>query len=114
MTNTSDIEGMFAFPFQTEIAFLVSIFTTAKHLVVSGWSHINQKQYWNACLCVLLLLAYVGFIAGVVCAVMPWLKCFIVSKLGLSVLWVAPVKSGLTWSIGRMVAAICRKFSSIN
>jgi hypothetical protein len=36
MKNTSDIVGMLAFPFQTEIAFVVAIFTTAQRLVVSA------------------------------------------------------------------------------
>lgn len=73
--------------------------------------HIEQKQYWGACLCIWLLVAYVGLCAAVVWAVAPWLKAFIVSKFALSALWVTPVKSGLLWGIGKMVRAICRKFT---
>lgn len=76
MKNTSDIVGTSVFPFQTEIAFIIAIFTTTQRLVVSAGDHISQKQYWSACLCVLLLVAYVGLTAGVVWAVMPWLKTF--------------------------------------
>nr|ASU06011.1 hypothetical protein ECSA44_05886 [Escherichia coli] len=35
MKNLSDIVGMFAFPFQTEIAFVAAIYPTAKNLTVS-------------------------------------------------------------------------------
>lgn len=111
MNNTSDIVGMFAFPYQTEIAFVMAIFTTAKNLAVSAWGHIGQKQYWSAWLCVLLLVSYVGLTAAVVWAVVPWLKAFIVSKFALSTLWVTPVKSGLLWGIGKVVGATCRKFT---
>lgn len=76
MKNTSDIVGTSVFLFQTEIAFIIAIFTTTQRLVVSARDHISQKQYWSACLCVLLLVAYVGLTAGVVWAVMPWLKTF--------------------------------------
>jgi hypothetical protein len=42
MKNTSDIVGMLAFPFQTEIAFVVAIFTTAQRLVVSAGPHLPE------------------------------------------------------------------------
>ncbi|ELY6251530.1 abortive infection protein [Cronobacter sakazakii] len=103
--------GTGLFPFQTEIAFGLAIITTAKNLSVSAWGHIGQKQYWSACLCIWLLVAYVGLCAAVVWAVVPWLKAFIVSKLALSALWATPVKSGLLLGIGKMVGAICRKFT---
>ncbi|WPS11036.1 abortive infection protein (plasmid) [Klebsiella aerogenes] len=111
MKNMSDIVGTIVFPFQTEIAFIVAIFTTAQRLVVCAWGHICQKQYWSAWLCVLLLVLYVGLTAAVVWVVMPWLKAFIVSKFALSTLWATPVKSVLLWGIGKMVGAICRKFT---
>ncbi|HFZ1748376.1 abortive infection protein [Klebsiella oxytoca] len=111
MKNTSDIVGMLAFPFQTEIAFAVAIFTTAQRLVVSARDHICQKQYWSACLCVLLLVAYVGLTAGVVWAVVPWLKTFFLVKLAISPFWVMPLRSLLLWGIGKMVASICRCFT---
>ena len=111
MNSTSDIVGMFAFPFQTEIAFVIAIFTTVKRLVVSTSDHIGQKQYWSAWLCVLLLVAYVGLTAAVVWAVVPWLKAFIVSKFAVSALWVTPVKSGLLWGIGKVVGTAYRKFT---
>lgn len=111
MNNMSDIVGMFAFPFQTEIAFVTAIFSTAKRLTVSTRGHICQKQYWSASLCVLLLMAYVGVTAAVVWAVMPWLKALIVSKLAISAYWAWPAKRFLFWSIGKMVGAISRKFS---
>lgn len=111
MDFLNDTEGTVLFPFQTEIAFVLAIITTAKDLSVSAWGHIGQKQYWGACLCIWLLVAYVGLCAAVVWAVAPWLKAFIVSKLALSALWVTPVKSGLLWGIGKMVRAICRKFT---
>lgn len=111
MKNTSDIVGTFVFPFQTEIAFVIAIFTTAQRLVVSARDHICQKQYWSACLCIMLLVAYVGLTAGVVWTVVPWLKTFFLVKLAISPFWVMPVKSLLLWSIGKMVAAICRKFT---
>lgn len=71
MKNLSDIVGMFAFPFQTEIAFVAAIYPTAKNLTVSTRGHIGQKQYWSAWLCVMLLMVYVGFAAAVVWAVVP-------------------------------------------
>lgn len=111
MKNTSDIVGTFVFPFQTEIAFIVAIYTTAKNLVVSARDHICQKQYWSACLCVLLLVAYVGLTAGVVWAVVPWLKTFFLVKLAISPFWVMPLRGLLLWGIGKMVGAICRKFT---
>ncbi|AOI29415.1 TPA: abortive infection protein [Citrobacter freundii] len=111
MKNMSDIVGMFAFPYQTEITFVAAIFKIAKRLAISAGGHICQKQYWSACLCVLLLMTYVGTTATVVWVVMPWLKAFIVSKFALSPLWATPVKSGLIWGIGKMVAAIRRKFT---
>ncbi|HCT4795739.1 TPA: abortive infection protein [Enterobacter hormaechei] len=111
MKNLFETEGTVLFPFQTEIAFVLAIITTAKDLSVSAWGHIGQKQYWSASLCILLLVAYVGLCAAVVWAVVPWLKAFIVSKFAVSALWVTPVKSGLLWSIGKMVGAICRKFT---
>lgn len=111
MKNTSDIVGTFVFPFQTEIAFVVAIFTTAQRLVVSAREHICQKQYWSACLCVLLLVAYVGLTAGVVWAIVPWLKAFVVSKYAVSTLWATPVKSVLLYGIGKMVTAISRNIT---
>lgn len=111
MKSMSDIVGMLAFPYQTEIAFVWRIFTTAKHLSFSAWGHFGQKQYWSACLCILLLMAYVGLCAAVVWAVLPWLKAFIVSKFAVSALWVSPVKSGLLWGIGKVVGAAYRKFT---
>lgn len=101
MDFLNDTEGTVLFPFQTE----------AKDLSVSAWGHIGQKQYWDACLCIWLLVAYVGLCAAVVWAAVPWLKAFIVSKFALSALWVTPVKSGLLWGISKMVRAICRKFT---
>ncbi|EHE8191791.1 abortive infection protein [Escherichia coli] len=80
-------------------------------LFLSACGHIGQKQYWSACLCILLLMAYVGLCAAVVWAVVPWLKAFIVSKFAVSALWVTPVKSLLLRGIGKMVGAICRKFT---
>ncbi|MDU2002033.1 MAG: abortive infection protein [Enterobacter hormaechei] len=111
MKNLFDTEGTVLFPFQTEIHFIWTIYTTAKTLSVSAWGHIGQKQYWSACLCILLLVAYVGLCAAVVWAVVPWLKTFIVSKFALSALWVSPVKSGLLWGIGKVVGAAYRKFT---
>ncbi|EOA3638207.1 MULTISPECIES: abortive infection protein [Klebsiella pneumoniae complex] len=114
MKNTYDIVGMLAFPFHTEIAFVVAIFTTTQRLVVSARDHICQKQYWSSCLCVLLLLAYVGLTAGVVWAVVPWLKTFFLVKLAISPFWVMPLRSLLLRGIGKMVTAICRKLSLHN
>ena len=114
MKNTSDIVGMLAFPFQTEIAFVVAIFTTAQRLVVRARDHICQKRYWCACLCALLLVAYVGLTAGVVWAVVPWLKTFFLVKLAISPFWVMPLRSLLLRGIGKMVTAICRKLSLHN
>lgn len=111
MTDLKNTEGTVLFPFQTEIHFIGTIYTTTKNLSVSAWGHIAQKQYWSACLCVMLLMAYVGLTAAVVWAVVPWLKAFIVSKFAVSALWVTPVKDGLLWAIGKMVATICRKFT---
>ncbi|HFD6849747.1 abortive infection protein [Enterobacter hormaechei] len=111
MDFLNDTEGTVLFPYQTEIAFVLAIFTTAKNLAVSAWGHTGKKQYWRAWLCVLLLVAYVGLTAAVVWAVVPWLKVIIVSKFAVSALWVTPVKSGLLWGIGKMVGAICRKFT---
>jgi len=113
MKNLFNTEGTVLFPFQTEIHFVWTIFSTAKRLAVSAGGHICQKQYWSACLCVMLLVAYVGVTAAVVWIVAPWLKTFIVSKFALSALWGAPVKSALTWGFGKMVGAICRKFTLI-
>lgn len=106
MKNLFDTEGTVLFPFQTEIHFIWTIYTTAKTLYVSACGHIGQKQYWSACLCILLLMAYVGL-----CAAVVWLKAFIVSKFAVSALWVTPVKSLLLRGIGKMVGAICRKFT---
>ena len=114
MNNMSDIVRMFAFPFQSEIAFLAAIFATVKRLVVSTRDHICQKQYWSASLCVLLLMVYVGLAAAVVWVVMPWLKAFFLAKFALSPFWFSPVKSALLWGIGKMVAPICRKLSLKN
>ncbi|ELY2562039.1 abortive infection protein [Cronobacter sakazakii] len=114
MKNLFETEGTVLFPFQTEIHFVWTIYTTAKNLFVSAWGHIGQKQYWSACLCIGLLMAYVGLCAAVVWAVVPWLKAFIVSKLALSALWTTPVKSGLLWGIGKMVGAICRKYTLLS
>lgn len=111
MKNLFDTEGTVLFPFQTEIHFIWTIYTTAKTLSVSAWGHIGQKQYWSACLCIWLLVAYVGLCAAVVWAVVPWLKAFIVSKFAVSALWVSSVKSGLLWGIGRVVGAAYRKFT---
>lgn len=111
MKNLFDTEGTVPFPFQTEIHFIWTIYTTAKTLSVSAWGHIGQKQYWSACLCIWLLVAYVGLCAAVVWAVVPWLKAFIVSKFAVSALWVSPVKSGLLWGIGKVVGAAYRKFT---
>lgn len=111
MNNMSDIVGMFAFPFQTEIAFVAAIYTTAKNLSVSAWGHIGQKQYWSAWLCVMLLMVYVGLAAAVVWVLMPWLKALVVSKFALSPLWVWPVKRVLLRGIRKVVTATCRKFT---
>lgn len=111
MKNLFDTEGTVLFPFQTEIHFIWTIYTTAKTLSVSAWGHIGQKQYWSACLCIWLLVAYVGLCAAVVWAVVPWLKAFIGSKFAVSALWVSPVKSGLLWGIGKVVGAAYRKFT---
>lgn len=48
MDFLNDTEGTVLFPFQTEIAFVLAIITTAKDLSVSAWGHIGQKQYWSA------------------------------------------------------------------
>ncbi|HIF6410015.1 TPA: abortive infection protein [Klebsiella pneumoniae] len=114
MKNMSDIVGTIVFPFQTEIAFIVAIFTTAQRLVVCAWGHICQKQYWSAWLCVLLLVVYVGLTAAVIWIAMPLLKTLIVSKLAISAYWAWPVRRLLLWGIDKMVAAICRKFSLDN
>ncbi|EAA3133240.1 abortive infection protein [Salmonella enterica] len=111
MDFLKDTEGTVLFPFQTEIVFVLAIITTAKDLFVSAWGHTGQKQYWSASLCILLLVAYVGLCAAVVWAVVPWLKAFIVSKFAVSTLWVTPVKSGLLWSIGKVVGAAYRTFT---
>lgn len=111
MDFLNDTEGTVLFPFQTEIAFVLAIITTAKDLSVSAWGHIGQKQYWSACLCILLLMAYVGLCAAVVWAVVPWLKAFFMAKYALSPFWFTPVKSLLLRGIGKMVGAICRKFT---
>lgn len=111
MKDLFETEGTVLFPFQTELHFVWTIYSTAKTFSVSAWGHIGQKQYWSASLCILLLVAYVGLCAAVVWAVVPWLKAFIVSKFAVSALWVTPVKSGLLCSIGKMVRAICRKFT---
>lgn len=111
MKNLFDTEGTVLSPFQTEIHFIWTIYTTAKTLSVSAWGHIGQKQYWSACLCILLLMAYVGLCAAMVWAVVPWLKAFIVSKFAVSALWATPVKSLLLRGIGKMAATICRKFT---
>lgn len=111
MKNLFDTEGTVLFPFQTEIHFFWTIYTTAKTLSVSACGHVGQKQYWSASLCILLLVAYVGLCAAVVWAVAPWLKAFIVSKFAVSALWVTPVKSGLLWGIGKVVGAAYRKFT---
>lgn len=42
MKNLSDIVGMFAFPFQTEIAFVAAIYPTAKNLTVSTGAHRSE------------------------------------------------------------------------
>lgn len=111
MDFLNDTGGTALFPYQTEIAFVSAIFSTARRLAVSAGEHICQKQYWSASLCVLLLVVYVGVTAAVVWAVMPWLKALIVTKLAISAYWAWPVKRFLFWSIGRMVATICQKFS---
>lgn len=111
MDFLNDTEGTVLFPFQTEIAFVLAIITTAKTLSVSAWGRIGQKQYWSACLCILLLMAYVGLCAAVVWAVVPWLKAFFMAKYALSPFWFTPVKSLLLWGIGKMAATICRKFT---
>lgn len=111
MDFLNDTEGTVLFPFQTEIAFVLAIITTAKDLSVSAWGHIGQKQYWSACLCILLLMAYVGICAAVVWAVVPWLKAFFMAKYALSPFWFTPVKSLLLRGIGKMAATICRKFT---
>lgn len=111
MDFLNDTEGTVLFPFQTEIAFVLAIITTAKELSVSAWGHIGQKQYWSACLCILLLVAYVGLCAAVVWAVVPWLKAFFMAKYALSPFWFTPVKSLLLRGIGKMAATICRKFT---
>ena len=111
MDFLNDTEGTVLFPFQTEIAFVLAIITTAKDLSVSAWGHIGQKQYWSACLCILLLMAYVGLCAAVVWAVVPWLKAFFMPKYALSPFWFTPVKSLLLRGIGKMAATICRKFT---
>ncbi|HCZ9102109.1 TPA: abortive infection protein [Klebsiella michiganensis] len=111
MKNLFDTVGTVLFPFQTEIHFVWTIYTTAKNLSVSAWGHIGQKQYWSACLCICLLVAYVGLCAAVVWAVVPWLKAFFMAKYALSPFWFTPVKSLLLRSIGKMAATICRKFT---
>lgn len=111
MKNLFDTEGTVLFPFQTEIHFIWTIYTTAKTLSVSACGHIGQKQYWSACLCILLLMAYVGLCAAVVWAVVPWLKAFFMAKYALSPFWFTPVKSLLLRGIGKMAATICRKFT---
>lgn len=111
MKNLFDTEGTVLFPFQTEIAFIAAIFTTAKRLAVSAGGHICQKQYWSASLCVLLLVAYVGLTAAVVWVAIPWFKALIVSKFALSGLWAWPVKRLLLWGIGKVAGAIFRKYS---
>ena len=111
MKNLLDTEGTVLFPFQTEIHFIWTIFSTVKRLVIGTRDHICQKQYWSACLCILLLMAYVGLCAAVVWAVVPWLKAFFMAKYALSPFWFTPVKSLLLRSIGKMAATICRKFT---
>ncbi|WP_131076984.1 abortive infection protein [Klebsiella quasipneumoniae] len=113
MDFLKDTGGTVLFPFQTEITFVLAVFTTARDLTVSAWGHIGQKQYWRACFCVLLLVAYVGLTAGVVWAVVPWLKTFFLVKLAISPFWVMPLRSLLLWGIGKMVSPICRKFTLI-
>lgn len=107
----NDTGGTALFPIQTEIAFVLSIFTTAKDLALRAWSLIRKKEYRRACLCILLLVAYVGLTAGVVWAVIPWLKAFCLAKIAVSPCWFTPVKSLMLWGIGRMVAATCRKIT---
>lgn len=114
MKSLYDIVGMFAFPYQTEIAFFWRIFTTAKDLSASAWGHIGQKKYQSASLCILLLVAYVGLCAAAVWALVPWLKAFVVSKFAVSALWVSPVKGALLWGIGKMAATIRRKIAPGN
>lgn len=109
--NLLDTEGTVLFPFQTEIHFIWTIFSTVKRTVIGTRDHICQKQYWSACLCILLLMAYVGLCAAVVWFVVPRLKAFIVSKFAVSALWVTPVKRGLLWGIGKVVTATCRRFT---
>ncbi|BCU50829.1 Uncharacterised protein [Citrobacter amalonaticus] len=111
MKDLFETEGTVLFPFQTELYFIWKIYTIAKDLSVSAWGHIGQKQYWSASLCILLLVAYVGLCAAAVWAVVPWLKAFVVSKFAVSALWVSPANGALIWGIGKMVAAICRKFT---
>ncbi len=113
MKDLFDTEGTVLFPFQTEITFVWAIYATAKNLSVSAWGHFGQKQYRSASLCFLLLMAYVGLAAAVVWVLVPWLKAFFLAKFALSPFWFAPVKSGLLWGIGKMVAPICRKFTLI-
>ncbi len=71
MKNLLDTEGTVLFPFQTEIHFIWTIFSTVKRPVIGTRDHICQKQYWSACLCILLLMAYVGLCAAVVWFVVP-------------------------------------------
>ncbi|EPR0422759.1 abortive infection protein [Enterobacter hormaechei] len=111
MKDLFETEGTVLFPFQTEIAFIMAIITTAKDLSVSAWGHIGQKQYWSASLCIFLLVAYIGLCAAVVWAVVPWLKAFFMAKYALSPFWFTPVKSLLLRGIGKMAATICRKFT---
>ena len=111
MKDLFETEETVLFPFQTELHFVWTIYSIAKTLSVSACGHIGQKQYWSACLCILLLMAYVGLCAAVVWFVVPWLKAFIVSKFAVSALWVTPVKRGLLWGIGKVVTATCRRFT---
>nr|QWP89389.1 hypothetical protein EOLPNHPH_00005 [Escherichia coli] len=108
MKNLLDTEGTVLFPFQTEIHFIWTIFSTVKRLVIGTRDHICQKQYWSACLCICL---WPKGPQKVVWFVVPWLKVFIVSKFAVSALWVTPVKRGLLWGIGKVVTATCRRFT---
>ena len=66
MKNLLDTEGTVLFPFQTEIHFIWTIFSTVKRLVIGTRDHICQKQYWIACVWILLLMAYLDLWGEVV------------------------------------------------
>ncbi len=105
--------GTVLFPTQTEIHLFGRFSTVNARL--SGGDHIYQKQYWSACLCILLLsMAYNGSLYSAMVLVLTVLRLKVLYSVEICGFrhYGYSSKRGLLWGIGKVVTAACRRFTA--